>query len=301
MLLECRNCGAPLDIKPGQDTTKCVYCKATSRADVMKTVLPTTPPGWRPPPIWLPPPHVPAESVPLKYQGLQRQMIFIYVAVVALSALGICGGVAASLVGGAGLKSNPGWNTDTALFCSGSQDVTFSDLRRVLPNGGSILATDHCTLTLIRCDLQFTLGIVATGNAHVHLVGGRLRTEQVAIVAQDNAVITLENGAIVEASRAIIASGQSQIDALGGSIVGSVVTIQNAKVLQSSSPPAPASAQATAVPNVPAELPVKPHSPPKQSSIQPTAPPPAQATPQACGCAAGDSMCAMKCNASHGH
>jgi DNA-directed RNA polymerase subunit RPC12/RpoP len=46
MLLACNNCGAPLDIKEGERTSKCRYCKATSRTDALKTVAPTTPPDW---------------------------------------------------------------------------------------------------------------------------------------------------------------------------------------------------------------------------------------------------------------
>ncbi len=61
MLLECKNCGAPLDVG-NQINAKCGYCKASSVVKTMRSLAMQTPPGWQPPPQWTPPAHVPADS-----------------------------------------------------------------------------------------------------------------------------------------------------------------------------------------------------------------------------------------------
>ncbi|MDC3962268.1 hypothetical protein [Polyangium jinanense] len=68
MILECRQCGAPLDVKPDATLTKCRYCGTTSERRLLRTVSAETPRDFRPPPQWIPPPHVPAPSnLPLTY------------------------------------------------------------------------------------------------------------------------------------------------------------------------------------------------------------------------------------------
>ena len=62
MLVECNNCGAPLDVKPNEQRSKCRYCGATTLVQNTRTIAPTTPPQWQPPRQWVPPAHVPADS-----------------------------------------------------------------------------------------------------------------------------------------------------------------------------------------------------------------------------------------------
>ena len=62
MLVECNNCGAPLDVKPTEQRSKCRYCGATTLVQNTRTIAPTTPPQWQPPRQWVPPAHVPADS-----------------------------------------------------------------------------------------------------------------------------------------------------------------------------------------------------------------------------------------------
>ncbi|MDI1482887.1 hypothetical protein [Polyangium sp. y55x31] len=62
MILECRHCGAPLDVKPDAALTKCRYCGTTSERRLLRTVSAETPRDFRPPPQWIPPPQFPAPS-----------------------------------------------------------------------------------------------------------------------------------------------------------------------------------------------------------------------------------------------
>src|SRR6266545_1263766 len=65
MLVECDNCGAPLDVKDSQRFAACSYCRVTSRVQSMKTMATQTPTDWKPPQAWTPPPHV--SPKPLAY------------------------------------------------------------------------------------------------------------------------------------------------------------------------------------------------------------------------------------------
>ncbi|MDC0746409.1 hypothetical protein [Polyangium mundeleinium] len=62
MILECRHCGAPLDVKPEAALTKCRYCDTTSERRLLRTVSAETPRDFRPPSQWTPPPQFPAPS-----------------------------------------------------------------------------------------------------------------------------------------------------------------------------------------------------------------------------------------------
>ncbi|AKT38613.1 hypothetical protein [Chondromyces crocatus] len=68
MLVECKFCGAPLDVGDTDSMVKCRYCDKTSQVRSLRTVMQQTPQGWAPPPRWMPPAHLhhPA-SQPLQY------------------------------------------------------------------------------------------------------------------------------------------------------------------------------------------------------------------------------------------
>ena len=68
MLMECSNCGAPLDVTGSERLARCKYCGTTSRLRALRTVASETPPGWRPPEEWTPPAEARADSrQPLTY------------------------------------------------------------------------------------------------------------------------------------------------------------------------------------------------------------------------------------------
>src|SRR5262245_43409132 len=122
MLLECKNCGAPLEVKPSKPRARCRYCKATNRTEELRTLAPRTPPDWRPPRVWVPPAHMPAESVPLQYESAQT-VIWIMFGVSTLGMVALIGGVVASSYYGAG--TNMTWDTTTTLPCRGDQRMVF--------------------------------------------------------------------------------------------------------------------------------------------------------------------------------
>lgn len=293
MLLACSNCGAPLDIEPAARTAKCRYCKATSRTEALETVAPTTPPGWRPPPVWVPPAHAPAESVPLQYSADAGWTVAKVV--LALTLLGLVPAIGALVVSGAraGSLAGPAWDGSTPLLCSGNDVRSFSDLHAPFVPGAAIVASGNCQVTLTSCDIQAGAPIIATGKARVRLVGGTLRaSDGPAISVSDDAVVVLENGASAQGYIAVIGSQRGTVDARGGSLVGTVTLIEDARALQSGAAERPLQAPSPRPSAAPAKGPSVARTPPApdRPSSKPVAP------PGPCGCAPGDLMCAMKCS-----
>ncbi|WP_438011055.1 hypothetical protein WME89_21740 [Sorangium sp. So ce321] len=117
MLLECRHCGAPLDVRDGERTARCRYCGTTSAAGSLRTVAPRTPPDWRPPARWTPPVHVPADSrVTLRYHRTRSLILVLILLGAALpvaigavmTATASTGRRATGLVGPGGRALGPG-------------------------------------------------------------------------------------------------------------------------------------------------------------------------------------------------
>jgi DNA-directed RNA polymerase subunit RPC12/RpoP len=93
MLVECSNCGAPLDVKEGQAYTTCAYCRHKSLTRHLQTVATATPAGWQPPPEWRPPQYVSANSgATLRYHS-QPSRSGIGVLFTSLFVLGTVGAV----------------------------------------------------------------------------------------------------------------------------------------------------------------------------------------------------------------
>ena len=84
MLVECRQCGAPLDVDNRAVFVKCAYCGANNRVRSMKTLAAMAPVGWVAPQTWTPP----NQSEPLPFRAPPKQanigMIIIAIVVVTL-------------------------------------------------------------------------------------------------------------------------------------------------------------------------------------------------------------------------
>lgn len=92
MIIECGHCGAPLDVKPGAATTRCLYCGTTSRTKSTKTVAFETPKDWSPPKQWTPPAHVKADSNQvLHLKRAARGIVSAVMTVVTLVGVGVAG------------------------------------------------------------------------------------------------------------------------------------------------------------------------------------------------------------------
>jgi hypothetical protein len=85
VLIECSNCGAPLDVKANDSLARCCYCGKTQRVRTARTTRQHTPADWHAPPQWIPPPQFAAQSIPLPFDpGKTVRKIVILIAVVSV-------------------------------------------------------------------------------------------------------------------------------------------------------------------------------------------------------------------------
>jgi hypothetical protein len=233
MLLECKNCGAPLDVRPSALSARCRYCKATSQTGQLKTVNPETPPGWRAPRVWIPPAHMPAPSVPLEFRQVSPALLAPLLG--SLFTLGMLVKVSVSVAQSLGSPPSAPppaqgranvWDGRTTFMCSGNEQVTLSNHTVRFTDTPAIVATGNCRLTLEHCNVTGNAPLLTTGNATVRIVGGRLAglaAGRPAAFASDNSDIVLASGAVLEAPTiAVRTSGNAKVDARGGSVIGTV-------------------------------------------------------------------------------
>jgi LSD1 subclass zinc finger protein len=88
VLVECKHCGAPLDVNATASIVRCSYCGANSRVRSMKTLAPHAPSGWAPPQQWQPT----YAAAPLPYlappkQTSIRTLVLVIVAIVLVTSL----------------------------------------------------------------------------------------------------------------------------------------------------------------------------------------------------------------------
>ncbi|MBW2456391.1 MAG: hypothetical protein JRI68_17860 [Deltaproteobacteria bacterium] len=111
MLIECNNCGAPLDVVSGARQVRCGYCRMTSPVRRMRTLSVQAPADWQPPKVWTPPAQAPQPSVALHYtattvQGTSGAGVGLVVGLAAVVVVGMAVGVfLLSAQGGSGTVS----------------------------------------------------------------------------------------------------------------------------------------------------------------------------------------------------
>jgi DNA-directed RNA polymerase subunit RPC12/RpoP len=83
MIIECKQCGAPLEIKANATLARCAYCGTTQRVKTATTQFRQTPPGWHAPAQWTPPRQAPARSVPLRFDHTKtiRKVVILIVVI----------------------------------------------------------------------------------------------------------------------------------------------------------------------------------------------------------------------------
>lgn len=89
MLVECKQCGAPLDVSPSASIVRCSYCGAHNRVRSMRTIAEQAPAGWVPPPEWTPR----NAMAPLPYRAPPKETslgALVLVLVLVVVALSLC-------------------------------------------------------------------------------------------------------------------------------------------------------------------------------------------------------------------
>jgi hypothetical protein len=106
VLVECKNCGAPLDVNGVERFVRCSYCDKVNRVRTMHTMAAVTPAEWQPPPTWQPPPQFgPRRSQPLPFHAvsspLANRLPLIIIGFVLLTSVGGFVPFAVAMLGGA--------------------------------------------------------------------------------------------------------------------------------------------------------------------------------------------------------
>lgn len=250
MLIECDNCGAPLDVKEGASTSKCRYCGKTSRVKSLRTVALETPKDWRPPQTWTPPDHMPAPHAPLAYHppAAARKVVALTGSLTGLITMATIGWVAyqATRAPLDALKNSETLNTqikDTVaqvtkqlggvaavagsvtppVVCSGNERYTVTQKVIALPSGTPVVASGNCQVTLQSCTVTGTTAIVASDNARIAVEGGTLTGTAAAVKASGNAVVTLSASAFVSGEPALTATNNAKIELVGATAQGRTV------------------------------------------------------------------------------
>jgi hypothetical protein len=68
VIVECKHCGAPLDVERSSAFARCSYCGHTNKVKSAKTLMAESPAAWTPPPVWQPPPSFNLPQAPLPYR-----------------------------------------------------------------------------------------------------------------------------------------------------------------------------------------------------------------------------------------
>lgn len=262
MLLECHNCGAPLDVASNAAVVKCNYCGQSAKTERYKTVAFETPKDFAPPREWTPKAEsaLPQEVLIFRpavkaARAVVRALLFSGVMTVGLgtfiawrvsssveqatgASLGSLGqtamngamaiaGKAASEATQAALQAaaNRSAGNSVPLSCSGNQTITVTQKALVLPSGVPVLASGNCTLRLVGCNVSGATAVIVKNNAEVTVEGGSLTGSGPAVVISENGKFTATGGALLTGESTVSASGNAQATLRGSSVQGRHVAI----------------------------------------------------------------------------
>jgi LSD1 subclass zinc finger protein len=258
MLLECQNCGAPLDVAEGASSVRCNYCRQKTAVARSRTVAMQTPEGWAPPPQWTPHAESSLAKEPLAYRpvaavrAVVRWLAFSGVATVAIGGFiawrvvgavssatgGVSGLVQSDKVQGAIQQAMAAVNAANAaaqqltagetvpLHCAGNDDVTITGKNLVLPSGSPVVASGNCTLRLIGCTVSGATAIIARNNSKVTIQGGSVSGTGPAVALQDNAVLDVSGGARLSGEATITAANNATARVRDSSVSGQHIAIR---------------------------------------------------------------------------
>jgi len=98
------------------------------------------------------------------------------------------------------------WDGKLPFTCS-TQGVKIGGVVSNLPSSIAVDARDNCELELDGANIEAKVGIRASGNAHVTIIGGSIHGATNALSAEDNGTIDVKGATIVGPTRTT-ANGQ---------------------------------------------------------------------------------------------
>lgn len=173
MLIDCKNCGAPLDVPERGWFTTCGYCRTTQRVAKPPQGIYATPPDWRAPQTWTPPAQVPAHTAqPLKYdpyaakqktRGVVTMIVLLGAVLPIFVVVGIAGFVVAAVPGSnrdrsAGTPSTStsteDWDGEDTFSCSSFDKPVLKDLDLYVKAKPPFRIEGQCKITIVDSKLR---------------------------------------------------------------------------------------------------------------------------------------------------
>jgi LSD1 subclass zinc finger protein len=262
MLLECHNCGAPLDVADGASSARCNYCRQKTAVERSRTVALQTPAGWAPPAQWTPRADSALSQEPLAYRpdrairAVVRWIVlsgFVTTAVGGFIAWKVLSVVSDATGGTRGLlqsdqfqgamnqalaaanaaanaavtaAENATAGDQVPVLCKGNDNLTITGKSLILATGWPIVASGNCTLHLVGCTVSGANAISAKNNARVTVQGGTLEGTGSAVLLQDNASLDVSGGARLTGEATISATNNSTAQIRDSTVTGRHVAIQ---------------------------------------------------------------------------
>lgn len=235
MLVECKNCGAPLDVEGNATFVDCQYCKQTNKVASTKTLMMATPAGWQAPPQWTEADRLATQraiaataTTAAATTGATGCISAIVGLVVTIVVGGVIGFTALTgstdsftdIPGAPGLLG-PVWDGTAPFACGGNDSVTIEGVTANLPNDTAIRVSSNCELTIIGSSITARVGIEADGNRSVRLQNTVIQATETGIFIGGNKQLVLDQSDVVAGGIGVHASGNAQTQLRGGKIEGS--------------------------------------------------------------------------------
>lgn len=242
MLVECQNCGAPLQTDGSKAFVDCRYCGRSNKVASSKTLMAQVPAGWQPPAQWTPEmQRRVAHGVAASTAGAAGAGVTGCVVVsVVVAILGVVAAVVVTSLVGVGtsdaipLELAPSWDGSAPFSCGGNDEVRIEGVHASLPGQTAIRATLNCDVTIVGSEITAARGIEASGNGTVRLENTTVRASETGIVASMNKRVVLVNSQIIAGAVGVDASGNANVTIEGGHVEGSPVAVrtgQNGEVI----------------------------------------------------------------------
>jgi len=248
MIVECGNCGAPLEAEQASRFVKCRYCKHSNKVASTRTLMAVTPADWQAPSEWEAAQVNAAKKVAVGAVGMAGCVpLVLGIVGVAVAGMVVAGTTLISrrveqVSGIPGLStSQPAWDGSAPFSCGMNDSVRIDGVTANLPGQVAIRVSQNCQLEISNSQITAAVGIQAEGNREVRLrattivasevgvrvsqnkslviAGGSVMAAGPAVEASGNASVTLRPGATLEGSPAVETSGNARFNNAGGEVV----------------------------------------------------------------------------------
>lgn len=232
MIIQCQNCGAPLDVRDSVPFVDCTYCGRSNKVASTRTLNAITPPNWQPPAQWTEADRERAATVAMAGVGVAAATTGLTGCIVVGIAVAIVGTLGAAVAGfllwGASREAPSAssvapvaaWNGATPFRCSGGDEVVLTGVTANLPNDVAITVSGNCELTLVDSSITARVGLEGDSNGVIRLRNSVLRGSEAGARLSMNQDLELEGGEISSAGVGIEASGNSEVTLLRGRVEG---------------------------------------------------------------------------------